>query len=185
MQWIGDVLHFWFDELQPADWFSGAAAIDDLIGARFAALRQALKESPPPFEGLDENGHLASVIVFDQFSRNLFRGRAEAFAADRLALSFSSNAIELKLDIAMAPPHRHFLYMPFMHAEDIALQDRSVALFTLLGDADLLKFAKAHRDIIARFGRFPARNEALGRVTSEAERDYLETLRRKEAGAGR
>ena len=184
MRWIGDVLHFWFGELAPEDWFSGAAALDARIGARFAALRQALKESPPPKEALNVDGHLASVIVFDQFSRNLFRGRAEAFATDSLALAYASNAVEREMDATMEPPRRHFLYMPFMHGEEMALQDRSVALFTRLGQADLLSYAEQHRSVIARFARFPARNEALGRASSQAENEYLEWLKRKDAGAG-
>jgi uncharacterized protein (DUF924 family) len=181
MKWVGDVLHFWFDELAPRDWFSGEAAVDRMIGARFAALRQALKENPPPVATLDPDGCVASVIVFDQFSRNLFRGAGEAFATDRLALDYASRAIARGLDAALTPPHRDFLYMPFMHAENMESQDRSVALFARLGRPDLLKYAVEHRSVIGRFGRFPARNEALGRLSTPAERDYLESIKRRNA----
>ena len=178
MPGIADVLRFWFDELAPQDWFSGASAVDERIRARFAALRETLKAKPPAGDALEADGFLASILVFDQFSRNLFRGRAEAFATDSLALDFARQAHARNMDAAMPPAHRHFLAMPFMHAEDLASQDRSVALFTRLGDADLLSYAVAHRDLIARFGRFPARNEALGRVSTPAERDYLDQIKK-------
>ena len=176
MTWIADVVHFWFDELAPSDWYSGASAVDELIRARFAALHGTLKSGPPDADSLDAEGYLATILVFDQFPRNLFRGRAEAFGADALALDYATRAHARGLDAAMPPARRHFLAMPFMHAEDMASQDRSVALFTRLGDADLLGYALAHRDLIVRFGRFPARNEALGRVSTPDERDYLDEL---------
>lgn len=178
MDWIADVVRFWFDELTPKDWFSGEGRVDELIRARFAALRETLKANPPAADALDADGFLATILVFDQFSRNLFRGRAETFATDSLALGFAVQAHARGLDTGIAPEHRHFLAMPFMHAEDLAAQDRSVALFTRLGDADLLVYALAHRDLIARFGRFPARNAALGRPSTPAERKYIEQLKR-------
>jgi uncharacterized protein (DUF924 family) len=181
MRWRDDVLRFWFDELQPADWFITSAAVDALVHARFGGLREALKANPPPIESLGAAGHLATVIVFDQFSRNLFRGLAEAFATDDLALTYASDALSRELDTAMNLEHRHFLYMPFMHAENIKSQDRSVELFTRLGAPDLLGYAEEHRRIVARFGRFPARNAALGRDSTPAERDYLASLERKDS----
>jgi len=183
MQWVDDVLGFWFEELKPEDWFSGAVEVDDAIALRFAALRQAVKESPPSINQFDARGHLATVVVLDQFSRNLFRGRAEAFAADPVALTYAFHAIAQGLDAAMVMSERHFLYMPFMHAEDMKLQDRSVELFARLGQPDLLGYAEQHRAVIARFGRFPARNAALGRDSTPAEREYLESLTHKDAGA--
>lgn len=182
MLWVGDVLRFWFEDLKPDDWFSGSAAIDRRIGARFSGLRETLKQSPPSMSALDAAGHVATIIVFDQFSRNLFRGRAEAFATDRLALDYATNAITLGLDATMQPPHQHFLYLPFMHAEDPALQDRSADLFAKLGP-DLLKYAIEHRRVIERFGRFPGRNEALGRTTTQAEHEYLGSLKNMDSQA--
>ena len=178
MEWVAEVLHFWFDALTPKDWFSGSADVDELIRARFAALRERVKADPPAADALDADGFLAMILVCDQFSRNLFRGRAEAFATDALALDYATHAHARGLDAGMASAHRHFLAMPFMHAEDLASQDRSVALFTGLGDADLLGYALAHRDLIARFGRFPARNAALGRASTPQERDYLDELKK-------
>lgn len=178
MEWMADVLRFWFDELTPNDWFSGASAVDERIRGRFAALRETLKARPPGGDSLDADGFLATIVVFDQFSRNLFRGRAEAFATDSLALGYARQAHARGMDAAMPGARRHFLAMPFMHAEDLASQDRSVALFTRFGDADLLSYAVAHRYLIGRYGRFPARNEALGRVSTPDERDYLDKLNR-------
>ena len=114
---------------------------------------------------------LAAVLLFDQFSRNMFRGKANAFAADGLALEIARRTIERGLDQSLTREQRVFLYMPFMHSEDVAMQERSVALFGTLGEPDQIKYADMHREIIARFGRFPARNAALGRKnrTGEAE----------------
>lgn len=113
------------------------------------------------------------MILLDQLPRNIFRGSPHAFATDGLAQAAAARAIERGFDAATDSALRCFFYMPFEHAEDLALQERSVQLFTNLGDAEYLKYAILHRDIIAKFGRFPHRNAILGRKSSAAELAFL------------
>jgi uncharacterized protein (DUF924 family) len=173
VRWIDDVLRFWFDELAPRDWWSGAAAVDDAIRTRFSGLREILVRDPPAADDLDARGHLAAVIVYDQFSRNLFRGAAEAFAADAFALSMTLDAIARALDREVHGAHLQFLYMPLMHSESPAMQARSIEQFALLPDPRAARSARQHADTIARFGRFPYRNAALGRESTDEERAFL------------
>jgi uncharacterized protein (DUF924 family) len=109
------------------------------------------------------------VILFDQFPRNMFRGHADAYATDTLALAIAKRAIDKDFDKELAPDERKFLYMPFQHSEDLADQNRAVLLFTELGDEHQLGYAKHHREIIERFGRFPHRNAILGRASRSEE----------------
>ena len=171
--WIGAVLHFWFEQLAPTDWFAGRPELEDLIWDRFGDLRQDMKAAPPDPETLDGLGHVAAVIVFDQFSRNMFRRSAEAFATDPIALALSQHAIDNNLDLALHPHEQHFLYMPFMHAEDRAMQAKSLELITRIGMPDLLPFAQQHQAVIDRFGRFPTRNKALKRESTPEEIAFL------------
>ena len=173
MTWIADVLHFWYDELSPEDWFAGKPALDDIIWDRFGDLRQDMKAAPPDPAELDGAGHVAAVIVFDQFSRNMFRRSPEAFATDPLALALAQDAIARNLDLALHPREQHMLYMPFMHSEDPAMQERSIDLFSRIGIPGLLEFAEQHKSLIDRFGRFPTRNKALKRESTEAELEFL------------
>jgi len=175
MTWIDEVLRFWFSELVPEDWFVVNETVDEAIGARFGELYREMKRAPPAPSALDGRGHLAAVIVFDQFSRNLFRHTPHAFATDTLALSFSLHAVEHGMDEGLDRHERQFLYMPFMHCEDAMTQELSLKLFTALDLPDALRSADAHKDIIGRFGRFPYRNRALGRVSTAAEEAFLKT----------
>ena len=171
--WIQAVNDFWFGELKPGDWFGGGPGIDAAIRARFGVLRDELKKNPPSAEYLAAEGAVAAVIVFDQFSRNLFRQSAEAYSTDALALALASSAVDRGLDAPLGLHQRQFLYMPFMHSENRELQARSVTLFRRLGPAELLAYAEEHQQVIERFGRFPHRNEVLGRESSAAEREFL------------
>ncbi len=170
--WVDDVLHFWFQELQPAAWFSKDDELDAQIRARFGDLHQALM-----LERIDipttPHGLLAAIIVLDQFSRNLYRGSARAFAADARALGLARRSIELGFDRELQPLERKFVYMPYMHSEDPQAQAECVRLFTELNDAESLKYAIEHREIIDRFGRFPHRNRTLGRTASAEEETFL------------
>jgi uncharacterized protein (DUF924 family) len=112
---------------------------------------------------------VAAIVLFDQFPRNMFRGHADQFSTDPLALAIAKGAVDRGLDAAMSPAERGFLYMPFQHSEDIEEQKRSLALFTALGDDHQLGFARKHHDVIERFGRFPHRNFILGRTPRAAE----------------
>lgn len=175
MLFPSSILHFWFSELAPKNWFAVNPAVDATVRARFLDLYRALKAAPPDGAALDAHGHLAAVIVFDQFPRNLFRGTAEAFATDALALSLSHDAVARGLDAGLSMHERQFLYMPHMHCEDPAVQERSVALFESLGFPEAFVSALQHKEAIDRFGRFPYRNRALGRVSSAEEEVFLKT----------
>ncbi|MGH6954171.1 MAG: DUF924 family protein [Alphaproteobacteria bacterium] len=173
--WANEVFEFWFSELGPEAWFSARPEVDDLIGERFGALHAMLASAPPAAETLDAKAHVSIVIVFDQFSRNLFRKSPRAFATDPLALAFANDAIESGMHRGLTVPERQFLYMPFMHSEDRGDQARSLALFAGLERPDLLGYAEQHEAIVARFGRFPHRNAALGRESTPEERQFLAT----------
>ena len=176
--WVRDVLAFWFDELGPAQWFAKDAALDERIRARFQPLHARLAASAdPPIDTPAQA--LATVIVLDQFSRNLHRDDARAFAADALARRLADAAIARAFDAQVDASRRMFFYLPFEHSEDLADQDRSIALFTAIGDPRLTRYAEAHRALIARFGRFPHRNAVLGRRSTQDEEEYL-----KQPGAG-
>lgn len=172
-----EVLGFWFDALMPEQHFARSDAVDAAIRTRFADLRAEVKRNGAAQWRDDPSTLLAAVIVLDQFSRNLFRGQAEAFATDALALSLRRLAMERGWDRALPPERRHFLYMPLMHAEDAATQAESVAQFAALsastGDTRTLEFAREHQRVIADFGRFPGRNAALGRVSTPEEEAFL------------
>jgi uncharacterized protein (DUF924 family) len=176
--WVTDVLNFWFSELTKDDWFRKSDVVDGTIRKRFLALHEGLVATGGVADGAAPREILAAIIVFDQFSRNLFRGEARAFAADALALGLARAAVDRGIDASMTGDERLFLYMPFEHSEDIADQEKSVELTLKLGDEGLLHYATAHRNIISRFGRFPHRNAVLGRPSTDDEIEFL-----KQAGS--
>ena len=171
--WVGDVLAFWFEDLQPADWFKQSDATDAAINLRFAALHAELTQTPADQLAPTARTALAAVIVLDQFPRNMFRGRSESVASDPHALSLAQIAVDKGYDKGMDKDQAVFLYLPFEHSEDLAVQDRSVALISALGDERYTEYAEAHRDVIREFGRFPPRNKALGRKSTPQEEAYL------------
>jgi uncharacterized protein (DUF924 family) len=166
--WVGEVLSFWFSELQERDWWRKSDALDERIRARFLALHGQLAATGG--DGIrGPRPTLAAVIVLDQFSRNLFRGSPRAFAADPVARRLARQAISAGDDRGLRPEERLFLYLPFEHSEDRADQAYSVELISALGREDWTRYAVAHQVIIGRFGRFPHRNAALGRESTAAE----------------
>jgi len=167
------VLRFWFDEVPAEKRFAKDAALDATITERFPGLRHRLLRTDAQGWRTDARALLAAIIVLDQFSRNIFRGKADAYGGDALALSLTMEAIALGWDEGRSVPERQFLYMPMMHAEDAVVQLKSLQHYADLGDEYVLGFAKEHADVIARFGRFPSRNAALGRVSTPAEEEYL------------
>lgn len=171
--WVGEVLELWFGELSIAQWFTQDDAFDALIRERFLALHERL-QAQVGLRATTARALLAVVIVFDQFSRNLFRNDPRAYAADAIARRLSRRAIELGFDAAMTAHERLFLYMPFEHSEDAADQALAADLVSALGDAELTRYAIAHRDIIERFGRFPHRNTVLGRASTPEEIAFLQ-----------
>lgn len=171
--WVTGVLDFWFKELAARDWFRKSDELDELITRRFAALYERLALALPDECERSPRAALAGVIVLDQFPRNMFRGSPQAFASDAAALQLAVRAIDRKFDLALDGAEPIFLYMPFQHSENRAVQARSVELFASLGDPDTLDYARRHRAIIDRFGRFPHRNAVLGRATTAAEAEFL------------
>ena len=161
--WRADVLKFWFG-LDDEQWWRGGDALDHKIKQNFLKLWFEKRQLPPEEFTTDPLTALAGVILFDQFPRNMFRGDAEQFATDPLALAIAKEAVDKGFDDQLDPRERAFLYMPFEHSEHMADQDRAMLLFTALGDDKMLHFAKLHRSIIERFGRFPHRNAMLGRT---------------------
>ena len=171
--WIGDVLAFWFEELAPKDWFTKRDATDDLIRARFVGIHADVRARSGVDLASDPDRALAAILVTDQFPRNMFRGTPESFASDALALDIARRVVAHGFDRDFETQRRIFLYLPFEHSEDMADQDEAVRLITALGDAEFTRYAEAHRDVIRRFGRFPHRNAALGRPSTELERAFL------------
>ena len=168
-----DVLAFW-RAAGPAKWFKKDAAFDAEIISRFAALwRDAAVGALADWEAAAESA-LALVIVLDQFPRNMFRGKADAFATDVLARGVTDRAIARSFDQKVPASERLFFYLPFEHSENLADQERAIALIGTLGDPDLTRWSELHADVIRRFGRFPHRNSALGRATTGEEQEYLD-----------
>jgi uncharacterized protein (DUF924 family) len=168
------VLAFW-RSAGPDKWFNKDAAFDDEIRARFLATYEAAARGELADWEKTREGALALAIVLDQFPRNMFRGSARAFAADPLAVAVARRAIERGFDLQLPVQERSFFYLPFEHSEAMADQERCCELFRSTGDAELLKWAELHTDIIRRFGRFPHRNAALGRVTTPEEQAFLDS----------
>jgi len=169
----GDVVAFWRDAGR-AQWFGGGQAFDAECRARFldahhAAARRELDDWLGSAEGA-----LALLLLLDQIPRNVFRDSAHAYATDPLARHVAERAIDAGHDAATETDLRMFFYLPFEHAESAAEQERSVALFTALGDRETLDYAIAHRDTISRFGRFPHRNAALARTNTAEEQTWLD-----------
>ena len=171
--WVADVLHYWLDELTLEQCFEKNEAIDSTVRERFGAVHAELAGNDGAIHTEAPRELLAALIVFDQFSRNLHRGSAKAFATDPTALRLARNAIADGLDQAMTKRERIFVYLPFEHSENAADQEQSIALFAQLGDENLDKYAMAHKVIIDRFGRFPHRNAALGRQSTPEEIAFL------------
>jgi len=166
------VLDFWFG-LAPEKHFAKDEALDRAIAERFGALRDQVLATEAIGWRDDPDTLLAAILLLDQFSRNLHRGSAQAFAADPLALELCLAAIDAGWEDRYPPERLAFVYMPLMHAKSRAMQDLSVAKFAELGREENLSFARDHRDVIRLYGRYPSRNAALGRASTEAERDYL------------
>jgi uncharacterized protein (DUF924 family) len=167
-----DIIAFW-REAGPKRWFEKDAALDDEIRRRFLALHEAAAAGKLTDWEANAEGALALLILLDQFARNMFRGQARMFASDPLALAIASRAILNGFDGAF-PDLRGFFYLPFEHSENLADQEKGMAFYKAVDDADGLKWAEIHADIIRRFGRFPHRNAVLGRVSTPEEQAFLD-----------
>ncbi len=168
-----EVLEFWFEELNDRDWYNSTPALDQQILRRFRATHFSLARSVEPSWRVDPASRLAAVIVLDQFPRHMYRATPLAFATDGLARREARLAIAAEADKLVHGRQRPFFYLPFEHSELLADQEYSVRLFSDLPDPELLDYAVRHRDIVARFGRFPHRNACLGRESTAEELEFL------------
>ena len=171
-----DVLDFWLDEVGEKGWYKGSRALDAKVKDRFEDAWERARSGTCGLWLTYPSGTLAYIILMDQFPRNMFRGKAESFATDRHAVAAAKSAIGRKWDLAIDEPARQFFYLPLMHSENLCDQERCIRLICERmpqTGADTLLHARAHREVIRQFGRFPYRNEALGRKSTLPEIAYL------------
>lgn len=168
-----EVLHFWFEETDPKLWFQNDGSLDEEIKKQFSAIHhQATKGELWRWRDTIE-GRLAEIILLDQFSRNIYRNQAKAFAYDGMALILSQEAICSGEASMLSTVQRSFLYMPFMHSESLAIHEIARELFAEQGMESSFDFEKKHHDILIRFGRYPHRNEALHRTSTPEEIEFM------------
>lgn len=187
-----DVLSFWLDDLEPADWYRQDAELDARITEKFKSAWQHAADGGYAQWLTHPRGALAYIILTDQFPRNMFRGSGRAFATDRAALAAAKSSVARGWDMKIAEPERQFFYLPMMHSENLCDQERCVRLMLErmpeTGESNLLH-ARAHREVIRQFGRFPYRNDALARTMTAQEAAYVrdggygETVRALQATA--
>lgn len=169
---IDDIIDFW-TAAGPDRWFSRDDAFDETCRERFLATYEAAARGDLNEWELSQRGALGLLLLLDQLPRNMFRGTRRAYATDAAAVLAAERAIERGYDQEVEPALRRFFYTPFMHSEEMAHQERSVALNEATGHPDLIKWAQHHRDIVARYGRFPHRNAVLARESTVEERAFL------------
>jgi uncharacterized protein (DUF924 family) len=185
-----EVLSFWLDEVGPKGWYAASDELDAKIRERFLGVWENARDGAHSLWLTYPSGTLAYIILMDQFPRNMFRGEGRAFSTDRPALAAAKAAIHRKWDLRIDEPARQFFYLPLMHSENLCDQEQCVRLICArmpeFGDSNLMH-ARAHREVIRLFGRFPYRNAALSRHSTGAETDYVakggygETLRQLQA----
>lgn len=173
MTTAAEVITFWQDA-GPGKWFNGGEAFDRECEERFREAHFAAARREFEHWMKDAEGALALLILLDQIPRNIFRGSGHAFATDSLALHYAARAVDAGLDQQIDPLLRAFIYLPFEHSESLDDQRRSLALFHALGNQNYTNYAQAHLDVIERFGRFPHRNRALGRINTPEEQAWLD-----------
>ena len=169
-----DILAFW-REAGSERWYTKDAAFDAQVQRQFLGLWQKAAAGELSSWETSDDGALALVIILDQFPRNMFRDDAKAFSTDPQALEVASRAITRGADARIEPGLLEFLYMPFMHSEQMGDQQRCVELFRKAGNADNIGYAQDHAEIVSRFGRFPHRNRILGRTTTPEEQAFLDS----------
>ncbi len=173
------VIDFWFSELEPKMWWIKDSEFDANIERRFGRVHCQAMDGELYKWRKSPLGALAEVLVLDQFSRNIFRDKPEAFACDSQALVLAQVAVENQFDEELSVVEKSFLYMPYMHSESKLVHEQAIILFTKLGNKDNLRFEQRHKEIIDRFGRYPHRNKILGRESTEEEIEFL-----KQPGSG-
>lgn len=170
---VEDINSFWLDEVGADGWYIQSNALDDRIRTRYLPIWQEAAQITRSWLKTPQ-GVLAALILTDQFPRNMFRGDSRAFATDELARQIATDAIESGFDLQTPLPQRQFYYLPFEHSEDLSDQHRAVELFQKNMPGENLRHARLHRDTIAKFGRFPWRNQALGRDNTPQEQALLD-----------
>lgn len=168
-----DVLQFWFEEIEPAQWWQVDDGFDQLIRDRFSDIHEQAARCELYRWRQQHQGRLAEIIVLDQFSRNIYRNTPQAFAADPLALALAQEAIMLETDAQLDEQQRSFLYLPFMHSESLTIHEVAEQLYRASGNPDNLDFELRHKEIIEQFGRYPHRNTILGRTSTPEEIEFL------------
>lgn len=168
-----NVINFWFEEIEPAKWWVKDTAFDQLIQDKFADIHRAANAGELYLWRKQPLGRLAEIIVLDQFSRNMFRDTPKAFSSDPLALMLAQEAINQNTAPHLSKTQRSFLYLPFMHSESLIIHDEALKLYQAHGDENNLDFEVKHRDIIEKFGRYPHRNNILGRASTPEEIAFL------------
>lgn len=168
-----EVIEFWFQTLTPKQWFAKDDALDGRIRHDFGATLAAAAAGETWQWRTSARGRLAEILVLDQFSRNIYRGEPRAFACDGQALVLAQEAVSQRADRVLDPPWRAFLYMPYMHSESLRVHDEALRLFDQPGLEHNLHHEHRHREVLVRFGRYPQRNEALGRASTAEELAFL------------
>ena len=168
-----DILHFWFTELTPKQHFAKDPALDETIRVRFGATLEAAAKCELFAWRATPEGRLAEIVLLDQFSRNVYRDTARAFAQDALALALAQELVASGQDRSLPLAQRSFAYMPYMHSESALVHTQAVALFSQPGMEETLRFELRHQAIIERFGRYPHRNAILGRSSTTEELAFL------------
>ncbi len=168
-----EIIDFWFSELEPQQWWQKDSALDTMIQLRFGALHQQAKMGELFQWRETALGSLAEIIILDQFSRNIYRDKPDAFACDPLALALAQAAISRGFDLDLSETERSFLFLPFMHSESQLIHKEALKLYTSLGNPNNLEFERMHKAIIDKFGRYPHRNAVLGRESTLEEIEFL------------
>lgn len=168
-----EVLDFWFHQHGPDDWFSGAAEFDAACASRFGALHEQASRGELFAWRQTPDGRRAEIILLDQLSRQFHRGSPQAFAQDKMALTLAQQIVADGQDQGLSTDEKMFVYLPYMHAESVVIQAISLRLHALPEFAKVQEYAQGHHDCIVRFGRFPKRNAALGRVSTPEEVAYM------------
>ena len=170
-----DILHIWFTELTPEQHFAKDATLDESIRTRFGPTLDAAARCELFAWRATPEGRLAEILVLDQFSRNVYRDTARAFAQDALALALAQELVASGQDRSLPTAQRVFAYMPYMHSESLLIHQQALALFSQTGLEGSLAFEHKHRKILEQFGRYPHRNQILGRASTASEIAFLKT----------
>jgi uncharacterized protein (DUF924 family) len=170
-----NVINFWFTESTPREWFEKNLKYDEKIRSRFLESYAAVVDGKMARWRTTPLGRLAEILILDQFARNMFRDQPQAFAHDDLALTLAKKAVRVGDDKKLPELQRQFIYMPYMHSESPRVHEEALLLFEALGDKRALKYELMHKKIIDTFGRYPHRNDLLGRISTPEESVYLET----------